>query len=159
MTSAVCSTSSPSSMPEMVVSPTVSAPRIRTRCEIDLSPGTRARPCKGPTWRAGNGGISPGCTGGVLTNCALLPCTCARRHPGDFGPLRWRCAIDSSLATSQVKHRFERTLSLGTPTVAKPDLGTKRVCPDTGRKFYDLNKNPVISPYTGKVVPIAAPTP
>jgi len=43
--------------------------------------------------------------------------------------------------------------------VAKPDLGTKRVCPDTGRKFYDLNKNPVISPYTGKVVPIVAPTP
>ena len=43
--------------------------------------------------------------------------------------------------------------------MAKPDLGTKRVCPDTGRKFYDLNKTPVISPYTGKVVPIAAPTP
>jgi len=43
--------------------------------------------------------------------------------------------------------------------MAKPDLGTKRVCPDTGRKFYDLNKNPVISPYTGKVVPITvAPT-
>jgi uncharacterized protein (TIGR02300 family) len=39
--------------------------------------------------------------------------------------------------------------------VAKLDLGTKRVCPDTGRKFYDLNKTPVISPYTGKVVPIA----
>jgi uncharacterized protein (TIGR02300 family) len=43
--------------------------------------------------------------------------------------------------------------------VAKPDLGTKRVCPDTGRKFYDLNRTPVISPYTGKVVPIAAPAP
>jgi uncharacterized protein (TIGR02300 family) len=43
--------------------------------------------------------------------------------------------------------------------VAKPDLGTKRVCPDTGRKFYDLNKTPVISPYTGKVVPIVAPAP
>jgi uncharacterized protein (TIGR02300 family) len=41
--------------------------------------------------------------------------------------------------------------------VAKSELGTKRVCPDTGRKFYDLNKNPVISPYTGKIVPIAAP--
>jgi uncharacterized protein (TIGR02300 family) len=40
--------------------------------------------------------------------------------------------------------------------VAKSELGTKRVCPDTGRKFYDLNKTPVISPYTGKVVPIAA---
>jgi uncharacterized protein (TIGR02300 family) len=39
--------------------------------------------------------------------------------------------------------------------VAKPDLGTKRVCPETGRKFYDLNKEPVISPYTGHVVPIA----
>jgi uncharacterized protein (TIGR02300 family) len=40
--------------------------------------------------------------------------------------------------------------------VAKSELGTKRVCPDTGRKFYDLNKNPVVSPYTGKIVPIAA---
>jgi uncharacterized protein (TIGR02300 family) len=39
--------------------------------------------------------------------------------------------------------------------VAKPDLGTKRICPTTGKKFYDLNKNPVISPYTGEVVPIA----
>jgi uncharacterized protein (TIGR02300 family) len=38
--------------------------------------------------------------------------------------------------------------------MAKPELGTKRVCPETGRKFYDLNKDPVISPYTGKVVPI-----
>jgi len=44
--------------------------------------------------------------------------------------------------------------------VAKSELGTKRVCPTTGKKFYDLNKNPVISPYTGEVVPIApvAPT-
>jgi len=42
--------------------------------------------------------------------------------------------------------------------VAKPELGTKRVCPDTGRKFYDLNKDPVISPYTGKVVPVELPT-
>jgi uncharacterized protein (TIGR02300 family) len=41
--------------------------------------------------------------------------------------------------------------------VAKTDLGTKRVCPDTGRKFYDLGKSPVISPYTGKVVPIVVP--
>ena len=39
--------------------------------------------------------------------------------------------------------------------MAKPDLGTKRICPTTGKKFYDLNKNPVISPYTGEVVPIA----
>jgi uncharacterized protein (TIGR02300 family) len=39
--------------------------------------------------------------------------------------------------------------------VAKADLGTKRICPTTGKKFYDLNKTPVISPYTGEVVPIA----
>ena len=42
--------------------------------------------------------------------------------------------------------------------MARPDLGTKRVCPTTGRKFYDLSKNPVISPYSGEVVPIAAAT-
>jgi uncharacterized protein (TIGR02300 family) len=40
--------------------------------------------------------------------------------------------------------------------VARPELGTKRVCPTTGRKFYDLNKDPIISPYTGQVVVIAA---
>lgn len=39
--------------------------------------------------------------------------------------------------------------------MAKSDLGTKRICPTTGKKFYDLNKNPVISPYTGEIVPIA----
>jgi uncharacterized protein (TIGR02300 family) len=43
--------------------------------------------------------------------------------------------------------------------VAKSDLGTKRICPTTGKKFYDLNKNPVISPYTGEVVPIAVVAP
>src|SRR5262245_54812023 len=146
-------------MPEMVVSPTVSAPRIRTRCEIDLSPGTRARPCKGPPLRDVNGVISAGCNGRYPQE--LRPPTTHLRAPSSrrFGLLRWRCAIDSGPATSQVKHQFKRTLSLETSTVAKPDLGTKRVCPDTGRKFYDLNKTPVISPYTGKVVPIAAPTP
>lgn len=39
--------------------------------------------------------------------------------------------------------------------MAKAELGTKRVCPTTGRKFYDLNKEPVISPYTGEIVPVA----
>ena len=32
------------------------------------------------------------------------------------------------------------------------EWGTKRVCPTTGKRFYDLNKTPVISPYTGEVV-------
>jgi uncharacterized protein (TIGR02300 family) len=43
--------------------------------------------------------------------------------------------------------------------VAKSELGTKRICPTTGKKFYDLNKTPVISPYTGEVVPIAPVAP
>src|ERR1700691_3650678 len=42
----------------------------------------------------------------------------------------------------------------GSRFMAKSELGTKRICPETGRKFYDLNKEPVISPYTGKVVPV-----
>jgi len=33
--------------------------------------------------------------------------------------------------------------------VAKPEFGTKRIDPETGRKFYDLNKDPIVSPYTG----------
>ena len=37
-----------------------------------------------------------------------------------------------------------------------PERGTKRICPETGKKFYDLNRDPVISPYTGEVVPIIA---
>lgn len=40
-------------------------------------------------------------------------------------------------------------------TVAKPELGTKRVCPETGRKFYDLGRDPIVSPYTGKSYPLA----
>lgn len=33
--------------------------------------------------------------------------------------------------------------------MAKQDLGTKRVDPETGKKFYDLNRDPIVSPYTG----------
>ncbi len=34
----------------------------------------------------------------------------------------------------------------------KEEWGVKRVCPKTGKRFYDLNANPVISPYTGEVM-------
>ncbi|GEC32712.1 TIGR02300 family protein [Sinorhizobium fredii] len=40
-------------------------------------------------------------------------------------------------------------------TVAKPELGTKRIDPETGRKFYDLNREPIVSPYTGKSYPLS----
>ena len=36
----------------------------------------------------------------------------------------------------------------------KEEWGTKRVCPTTGKRFYDLNADPIISPYTGEVVEI-----
>ena len=39
--------------------------------------------------------------------------------------------------------------------MAKAELGTKRTCPDTGKKFYDLNNDPVISPYTKKSWPLS----
>ena len=34
----------------------------------------------------------------------------------------------------------------------KEEWGVKRVCPTTGKRFYDLNKNPIVSPYSGEVV-------
>ena len=37
--------------------------------------------------------------------------------------------------------------------MARPEFGTKRVDPVTGRKFYDLNRDPVVSPYTGQSYP------
>jgi uncharacterized protein (TIGR02300 family) len=34
----------------------------------------------------------------------------------------------------------------------KAEWGVKRICPTTGKRFYDLNRSPVVSPYTGEVV-------
>ena len=34
----------------------------------------------------------------------------------------------------------------------KEEWGVKRLCPTTGKRFYDLNKTPIVSPYTGEVV-------
>ena len=32
--------------------------------------------------------------------------------------------------------------------------GTKRLCPETGKRFYDLNATPIVSPYSGKEVAV-----
>ena len=37
--------------------------------------------------------------------------------------------------------------------MAQDDRGTKREDPETGKKFYDLNRDPIVSPYTGKSYP------
>lgn len=34
-------------------------------------------------------------------------------------------------------------------TVAKPELGTKRLCQNCGAKFYDLNRDPILCPKCG----------
>jgi uncharacterized protein (TIGR02300 family) len=33
--------------------------------------------------------------------------------------------------------------------VAKPKLGTKRICPNCGTRYYDLEKDPIICPKCG----------
>ena len=34
----------------------------------------------------------------------------------------------------------------------KEEWGVKRICPTTGKRFYDLNIDPIVSPYTGEEV-------
>src|SRR5439155_6828283 len=81
--------------------------------------------------------------------------TSNRRHPSG----RWRVtrtesprpaqgdlAIDRAGATRQVKHLKFQASTQGNRTVAKPELGTKRLCGSCGAKFYDLNKDPIVCP-------------
>jgi uncharacterized protein (TIGR02300 family) len=42
-------------------------------------------------------------------------------------------------------------------TVAKPELGTKRLCGSCGAKFYDLSKDPIVCPKCGTVFEIVVP--
>jgi uncharacterized protein (TIGR02300 family) len=43
--------------------------------------------------------------------------------------------------------------------VAKPELGTKRLCPHCGAKFYDLSKSPIVCPKCSSVVEIVTASP
>lgn len=36
----------------------------------------------------------------------------------------------------------------------KEEWGVKRICPTTGKRFYDLNANPIVSPYTGETISV-----
>ncbi|WP_150495997.1 TIGR02300 family protein [Roseibium aquae] len=35
--------------------------------------------------------------------------------------------------------------------MAKPELGTKRLCPSCGAKYYDLNRDPITCPKCGTI--------
>lgn len=39
--------------------------------------------------------------------------------------------------------------------MAKPELGTKRTCPNCGKKYYDLNRDPITCPSCGTVFEVA----
>jgi uncharacterized protein (TIGR02300 family) len=48
--------------------------------------------------------------------------------------------------------RYRRVMQGG--VMPKEEWGVKRVCPTTGKRFYDMNRNPIVSPYTGETVVI-----
>jgi uncharacterized protein (TIGR02300 family) len=57
-----------------------------------------------------------------------------------------------------VKHRnFDP--AQGIRTVAKAELGTKRLCANCGAKFYDLSKDPIVCPKCHTVLQLAAVAP
>jgi uncharacterized protein (TIGR02300 family) len=43
--------------------------------------------------------------------------------------------------------------------VAKPELGTKRLCASCGAKFYDLNKDPIVCPKCSTVYEVVVVAP
>ena len=43
--------------------------------------------------------------------------------------------------------------------MAKPQLGTKRLCANCAAKFYDLNKDPIVCPKCHTVLELAAVAP
>ncbi len=43
--------------------------------------------------------------------------------------------------------------------MAKPELGTKRLCAGCGAKFYDLGRTPIVCPKCGTVFEVAAAAP
>ncbi len=71
---------------------------------------------------------------------------------------RTETTIDSRLATSQVKHPNCQAIAGKDRTVAKPELGTKRLCASCGAKFYDLNKDPIHCPKCGAVYEVVVAT-
>ncbi len=64
-----------------------------------------------------------------------------------------RKGFDSPYCICQVTGIVDKTHQISRGFhMPKEEWGTKRLCPTTGKRFYDLNKNPIVSPYTNEVV-------
>jgi len=99
-----------------------SIPRIKARCEIDLSPGTRSFPRNLKLGWADAGVIDTRIYTSYLND--------------------WKNGFDSDAGTWQATppRIFMRLI------VSKSDAGTKQTCPECAAKFYDLNKRPAVCP-------------
>ena len=72
-----------------------------------------------------------------------------------FAYLRARLAFDSTgpawqWGANSIKHRGV--------SMSKPARGTKRVCPNCGARFYDLNRTPITCPVCQAVYQVTPPT-
>lgn len=67
-----------------------------------------------------------------------------REKPFDIAADRW-------LGNAPI-HLFSEAMR----PVAKPELGTKRVCPSCGTKYFDLKRDPITCPNCGTVFVLAA---
>ena len=96
---------------------------------MDLSPGNhRPFPCRAAPFRARSGwGLAGAGTAGI-------------------GGLR---LTFTGGARSGKRAPPTHLFFTGTRTLVKADLGTKRVCPSCGARFYDLQKRPIECPKCG----------
>ena len=93
-----------------------------------------------PQWRASNSALYHG-----LWRAVIRLFSAANRTGS---------TIDRCVPTSQVKHPN----CAKDRTVAKPELGTKRLCASCGAKFYDLSKDPIHCPKCGAVYEVVVAT-
>ena len=117
-------TSPDSSRPEMRVSPSARAPRIRARWEMDLSPGHLGRALEGA-----------GAAGGRAARDWRYPSGASKDLYRRGYPWQTRPSNNPFFTGSNI--------------LVKADLGTKRACPSCNARFYDLTKRPIECPKCG----------
>jgi uncharacterized protein (TIGR02300 family) len=61
------------------------------------------------------------------------------------------------LSENSAESPFSTACLEGLRTVAKPELGTKRLCAGCAAKFYDLNKTPITCPTCGTIFEVIPP--